>query len=210
MGRIDSLIRRLGEPPPPRLLVDDVHKIWIDDTAPMPDLDPHAVYHVTTPRAAREIIDRGLMIPNAGRQKWGGAPASNSVGKVFVTSGAGVGRWIDMIGNTMPHLYDDVPEKLAVLQMRNPHADVAAALKAKLYERPMDDMGRRLFPTQEWSPPLFHDFSGSRDAGANAFYFEGPVPVSSTPRVRRIVSRYSVLAPLMGAGAAAMSGGAED
>lgn len=190
MGKFDELGDAVR-----RLLVDDVHKVWIDDMAPMPDLDPEAIYHVTHPKAAKAIIEQGMLIPNAGTPKWGMSGAQNSSGKVFLTNEQGVGRWVGMIGQQMPHMYDSPPEKLAVIQFRNPHMPVAEALRTRAYEVPFDDVGRPM-PTQPWSPRLYQDIMGSKDADSNAFFIQGAVPISAPPRVKRIVSRYSVLAPL--------------
>jgi len=178
-----------------RLLVDDVHKVWIDDMAPVPDLDPEAIYHITHPKAAKAIIEQGVLMPNVGPAKWGASGAQNSNGKIFLTNEQGVGRWLGMIGDQMPHLYDNPPEKLAVIQFRNPHLPVEEAIRTRAYEVPFDDVGRPM-PTQPWAPKLYQDVLGSRDAGTNSFFIQGGVPVSAPQRVRRIVSRYSVLAPL--------------
>lgn len=207
MGRLDELGDAVR-----RLLVDDVRKVHIgdyasnpwgmEDYAEMPGLDPEAIYHITHPKAARAIIEGGVMVPNAGRQKWGASGASNSAGKVFVTARPGVERWLEVIGNQMPHLYDDPPSKLAVIQFRNPFPDFDPAELMRRYEVPSSP---RQMHTHEWVPPVFQDDMGSRDGFANSFFFDGPVPVSAPPRVRRRVSKYSMLAPL--AGAAAMGEG---
>ena len=192
--RIAALIANKGVRPQ-RLLLDDVHKVWIDDTAPLPELDPRALYHITHPKWARQIVESQEMIPQAMGQKWAGGPASNSEGRVFFTAAPGVGRWVDMIGNTMPHLFDDPPTKLAVLQFRDPHMDFRTAMERRLYELPRGTQGR-MMPTQDWAPQLWQDAIGSQDAGANAFFVPGRVPVEATPRVQRIVSKYGILAPL--------------
>jgi hypothetical protein len=183
----------------PKMLVDDVHKVYIDEMAGMPDLDPRAVYHVTHPKWAKSIIESGVMRPSV-HPKWGGAAANNSAGRVFFTAEPGVGRWVDIIGNQMSHLLDNPPEKLAVLQFRDPNMDFQEAMAKRLYELPIgpEDIaaGGRPMPVQDWAPRLWQDAVGSRDGGANAFFALGEVPVYATPRVRRIVSRYSVLAPL--------------
>jgi hypothetical protein len=198
MGRLDEIVKAVGAAAPKRrLILDNVHKVWIDDMAPLPDLDPQAMYHITTPAAAKRILANEALIPQGGgRQQWGGAPASNSEGKVFFTGEQGVGRWVDFIGQTMPHQYDNPPAKLAVLQFRNPHMDFNEAMARRMYELPSTNVGRQM-PTQDWAPQLFQDTIGSRDAGANAFFIPGTVPIHASPRVQRIVSRYGVLAPLL-------------
>ncbi len=207
MGKLDDLLSAVGRSAPEskyirayhgspkRLLLDDVHKVWIDDAAPLPELDPQALYHITHPQWAKRIVESGAMVPQAAGQKWGGGPASNSEGRVFFTAERGVGRWVDVIGNTMPHLFDNPPEKLAVLQFRNPHMDFKEAMARRLFELPPGNVGRPM-PTQDWAPQLWQDAMGSRDAGSNSFFVPGTVPIEATPRVRRIVSRYGLLAPI--------------
>ena len=187
---LDGLIRRLGtqSAPPKRLLVDDVRKVWIDDRAPLPDLDPDALYHVTHPAAAKAIIQSGVLRPNFGPQKWGGGVTGNSQGRVFLTGAEGVGPWVDIIGRqALPHVMDDVPEKLALLQFRNARAAEGLPLKPDASGMP--------HWTQEWAPQLYEDLPGYRDARAPAFYMQGAVPVVSPPRVQRAVRHYSLLGP---------------
>ena len=88
------------------------------------DEDDGYLYHVTSSRAATDIIRSGL-VPNSPRT-FGNAYAGHSANRVFLTERSGVSYWQEKVEQNLQSLYDRPP---AVTVVRIPKAKITAQLQ---------------------------------------------------------------------------------
>jgi len=190
-----------------RLILDNVYKVSRSHPHAVPPAREGYLYHITTPKSAKSIVSSGAIRPGDG-SKWGGGITPlgmHSKGKVFLGDAASADNWQWMIGDALDASMDDAPEKLAVMQFRNPlqpmNEDSVRAIRA-LVRSPeaklLDAMYWRAENDAKF-PRIFPDALGIRDTTGLSYYLDGEVPVVSSPRVRRITSAYGLAPATLGA-----------